>query len=216
MRGKWFRRKVGRVGDVCMLSNNFVPHMAGPHSLCLLIQPYICFPWSLLCLLLISKVPHLDDDVEAQRLCRVVVASFSYYCHGDHGDLHIITKSPLLKLIMYFVMHGSTHWIVHQWILSLASNWPPNQSAMGTLQHKLWCGACWDRKHCQKQAMLSEQYFTPLHEFHWIPPDSHGMLEFQGISMEIPEWFLWIPSGIWMEFLGNSMEIPLKFQNDSK
>jgi len=61
------------------------------------------------------------------------------------------------------------------------------------------------------------QYFTLLHEFWWILPESHGMLEFHldsagmvGISNTcgfhqipsgIPGKFPWIPSGIWMEFL---------------
>ena len=40
-------------------------------------------------------------------------------------------------------------------------------------------------------------------QFLWI------FMEFQGNSMEILEWFLWIPSGIWVEF-------PLNFHSNSR
>ena len=45
------------------------------------------------------------------------------------------------------------------------------------------------------------QYFTLLHEFRWIPPDSHGMLEFHWESAGMVGMchscgFPWIPSGI--------------------
>ena len=80
------------------------------------------------------------------------------------------------------------------------------------------------------------QYFTLLHEFRRIPPESHGMLEFHWESAGMVGMchscgFPWIPSGIPGKFHGNSrmipmdsqwnssgisMEIPPKFQNDSK
>lgn len=189
MREKWFRTKVGRVSDVCMLSNNYVPHMTGPHSLCLLIQPYICFPWSLLCLLLISKVPHLDDDVEAHRLCRVVVASFSYYWHGDHGDLHMHCQvSPSFSWLCIFCdawFNSLDSTLVN--LVSCQSNWPPKQSTMGTLQHNSWCGACWDRKHCQKRAMLWEedcvQDTNPSSAICWSTEGSY-LVEWQAVTVQ--------------------------------
>jgi len=56
---------------------------------------------------------------------------------------------------------------------------------------------------------LFAQYFTLLHEFHWIPLKSHGMLEFHSDSARmVGIKFLWIPldskwnlNGIWIEFL---------------
>ena len=84
--------------------------------------------------------------------------------------------------------------------------------------------------------MQNSQYFTLLHEFWRILPESHGMLEFHWecagmVGMYHSRGFPWIPSGIPGKFHGNSrmismdsqwnssgisMEIPPKFQNDSK
>jgi len=65
------------------------------------------------------------------------------------------------------------------------------------------------------------QYFTLLHEFWWIPPESHGMLEFHsdsarmvGISNSCR--FHQIPSGIPGNFHGNSSGIPGNFHGNSR
>jgi len=73
---------------------------------------------------------------------------------------------------------------------------------------------------CRLQAVISKeqgmQYFTLLHEFQRILPESHGMLEFHsdstgmvGISNSCA--FHWIPSGI----PGNSHGFPVEFEWNS-
>ena len=94
------------------------------------------------------------------------------------------------------------------------------------------CASCMMRS----VVVCGMQYFTLLHEFRRIPPESHGMLEFHWESAGMVGMchscgFPWIPSGIPGRFHGNSrmipmdsqwnssgisMEIPPKFQNDSK
>ena len=64
------------------------------------------------------------------------------------------------------------------------------------------------------EAVPFMQYFTLLHEFRRISPESHGMLEFHWESAGMVGMchscgFLWIPSGIQVEF-------PWKFHPNSR
>ena len=103
--------------------------------------------------------------------------------------------------------------------LKAEQNWVMlNRTDQNWVLHEYYCCYYNSKKYVHKEGLNLglQQYFTLLHEFCWIPLDSCGMSEFHWESAGMVGMchscgFPWIPSGISVEFQGNSMEIPLKF-----